>query len=53
MYDCTQTLAADRSVNALWPLAAGCHHMYRIYLTKAPLRLKLLKFLDSAIQHVC
>ena len=26
-----QTLAADRSVYALWPLAAGCHHIY-IYI---------------------
>ena len=24
-------LAADKSVNALWPLAAGCYHTY-IYL---------------------
>ncbi len=23
-----QTLAADRSVYSLWPLAAGCHHIY-------------------------
>ncbi len=28
MYDQPQTLAVDRSVNALWPLAAGCHHIY-------------------------
>ncbi len=28
MYDWPQTLAADRSVNALWPLAAGCHYIY-------------------------
>ena len=28
MYDWPQTLAADRSVNALGPLAAGCHHIY-------------------------
>ena len=26
MYDWPQTLAAERSVNAIWPVAAGCHH---------------------------
>ena len=42
MSDRPQTLAADRSVYALWPLAAGCHTYIYVYGRDTHLRLSWL-----------
>ena len=48
-----RTLAADRSVYALWPLAAGCHTIdyYYYYYSWSPVRISPMTrgiFCDSA-----
>ena len=52
MYDWSQTLAADRSVYALWPLAAGCHHIY-IYMRCALEELSVNSHLDVHVSSEC
>ena len=51
MYDWPQTLAADRSVYALWPLAAGCHHIY-IYTITITITIVLTRQMRFQVEEV-